>query len=385
MHKILKDIIILTLFILLTTFLIWLPYLLRVSFLGFDFSGGFPLIYKNFDGLEYIIIAKTLYFPNLLAAIPQDFPASYFPAHFPGYSLLLLPFAPILGYLKSMVFVSLLFTILSSITFYLLLVRFQLSSQPLWLSIVFTLLPARWVIVRSIGSAETVFIFFTLLAVYFYLSFEESLKYKFLYFTAIAASLAQLTRPPGILLFLALMVFPILVCLKNKQFKNALLVPIKYFPLFLVPLTLVGIFYWFQVSMGDFWAYFHTGDNIHLAFPPFQVFDKNQFWVGDIWLEDIIYIFLLGFLASFSLLKSKLASAGFYVLIYLAATSLVAHRDIARYALPIFPFVLLAFRKQIESREFKITMIVLALGIYFYAQNFLLSNTAPVANLVYFD
>lgn len=385
MNKILKDISILSLFILFTTLLVWLPYLLRISFLGFDFSDGFPTIYKNFDGLEYIIIAKTLYFPNLLAAIPQELPASYFPAHFPGYSLLLIPFAPILGYLKSMVFVSLLFTVLSSITFYLLLVRFQLSSQPLWLAIVFTLLPARWVIVRSIGSAETVFIFFTLLAIYFYLSFEESLKYKFLYFTAIAASLAQLTRPPGILLFVALMIFPILISLKNKRLKEALLTPIKYFPLFLVPLTLVGIFYWFQVSMGDFWAYFHTGDNIHLTFPPFQVFNKDQFWVGDIWLEDIIYIFLLGFLAGFSLLKTKLAPAGFYVLIYLLATSLVAHRDIARYALPIFPFVLLAFRKPIESREFKITMIVLALGIYFYTQNFLLSNTAPIANLVDFD
>lgn len=370
---------------LLITILIWLPYLGRPSsFYGLDFSQGFSTIYQNFDGLEYVIIAKTFYDPDKITHIPQTLSATYFPAHFPGYPLLITLFAPLLGFLKSMLFVSLLFTILSAFAFYFFVRDFKLTNHPLWLSFLFLILPARWVAVHSIGSAEPIFIFFTLVAVYFFKKFQLNHQQTFIWTAALSLSLAQLTRPPAVLIFLAFCLYLLYELLKQKG-EKVMLTIFSYLPLLLVPLTLLGIFSWFYFVLGDFWAYFHTGDNIHLTFPPFQVFNKTQFWVGDIWLEDIVYIFLLGFLGGVTLLKQRLILPGTIVLVYILASISIAHRDIARYTLPVFPFILIAFEKVLVSKEFKIVIAIIGVGIYLYTQNFLLQNTAPIPNLEIFN
>ncbi len=389
MSKLLKDLTILAFISLALTYLIWLPHLLSIpNFWGLSFKEGFSTIYRNYDGLEYIVIAKTFYSPHAIATIPQSLSASYYAAHFPGYAALILLFAPILGFLKSMIFVSLLFTILSTWAFYFLVRDFKLSMQPLFLSMIFLILPARWVIVHSIGSPEPIFIFFVIACLYFFLKYEKYKKYLSLVTASIFGLFAQITRPPGILLFVALALYihyKMFLEFKIIGFKKAFLNHLKFFPFILIPLGLLGIFYIYGQTYGDFWAYFHSGDNIHLTFPPFQVFNKNQFWVGEIWLEDLIYIFILGFLGGVLLIKQKLLPLGFFVLVYLSASTLVAHRDISRYTLPIFPFLIIAFEKVLTSREFKIILPIIALAIYLYSQNFLLFNTAPIANLPLFN
>lgn len=380
--SIIKDLTLIALFDLGITFLIWLPFLLKLnSFFGLDFSAGFLSIYRNYDGIEYIIIAKSFYLPNLLVQIPQSSPANYFPSHFPLYAVFIALFAPVLGYLKSMLFVSILFTILSAYVFYHLVKDFELTSHPLFLSLVFLILPARWIIVHSVGSAEPIFIFFTILTVYFFQQFEQKSKPVYIWLSGLSLFFTQLSRPPASLLFLALGIYILTRHIKDKQIYKMF----RYSPLILGPLALLLMFVWFQIYLGDFWAYFHSGDNIHLTFPPFSVFNKNQFWVGDIWLEDIIYIFLLGFAGGLTLLKSKLPVAGYFVLVYLTATIFVAHRDIARYSLPIASFVLIAFEKYINTKQFKLALIIIALGLYLYSENFLITNTAPIANLQVFN
>ncbi len=361
--------------------LVWLPHLLALpNFWGLNFQAGFNTIYRNFDGLEYVIIAKTFYNPALFALLPQSLPASYFASHFPGYAILINIFAPMLGFLKSMIFVSLLSTILATWAFYFLLKNFKLTAKPLFLSIVFLILPARWLIVHSVGSSEPTFILFIILAFYFFMKFEASGKLQNILFAALFGLFAQITRPPGILLFIAFFLYLL------WRYKLSLVSKIfKYIPLLLIPAGLLGVFFLFNLSYGDFWAYFHSGDNIHLTFPPFQVFNKGQFWVGDIWLEDIVYIFLLGFLGGVMLLKQKLYPLSFFVLTYLGAATLIAHRDISRYILPITPFILIAFEKTLTSREFKIVLPIILLAIYLYAQNFILNNTAPVPNVNLFN
>ena len=383
MQKTTKDLISIALFALIINLLVWLPHILSLQNLwGLSFKEGFSTIYRNFDGLEYVIIAQTWYQGSLLSALPQSAPASYFASHFPGYSILISLFAPMLGFLKSMLFVSLIFTIASTFAFYFLIKDFKLTKQPVFLSLLFLILPARWLIVHSVGSAEPVFIFFVIMSLYFFLKYErgeffhlhlkESLQKKsYLFLAGIFGLLAQLTRPPGILLFFALAIY--LIFKKSKNFLN-------YYPLLLIPLGLLGVFALYNFTYGDFFAYFHSGDNIHLTLPPFSVFNKNQFWVGDIWLEDIIYLFILGFLGAVYLFKQKLYPLAFFVLTYLIASILVVHRDISRYILPVFPFILIAFEKVLTSREFKIVLAIVAIGIYFYAQNFILSNTAPFPN-----
>ncbi|MDO8573409.1 MAG: hypothetical protein Q7R77_01535 [Candidatus Daviesbacteria bacterium] len=358
------------------TALIWLPHILSLpNFWGLSFKEGFSVIYRNFDGLEYLIIAKSFYDPQIISALPQSLPASYFASHFPGYAMAILLFAPFLGFLKSMLFVSLLSTVLAVSAFYFLIRDFKLSAHPLFLSFIFLILPARWTIVHSVGSSEPAFIFFIITAIYFFMKFETNQKFIYIFSAGIFGLLAQITRPPGILLFTAL-VFYILAFRKIR---------LKYFPLIIIPLGLLGVFFLFNQTYGDFWAYFKSGDNIHLTFPPFQVFNKFQFWVGDIWLEDIIYIFIMGLLGGVMLLKQKLYPMAFFVLIYLGAATLVVHRDISRYLLPIAPFVLIAFEKVLTSREFKIILPIILLAIYFYAQNFILNNTAPIPNLQLFN
>jgi hypothetical protein len=391
-HKLIRDFSIITSFLVGMTLMIWLPFLLRLSnFYGLDFSEGFDAIYRNFDGLEYIIISKSWYNPDVINSMPIGLSDAYFAAHFPGYSLLIATLAPLVGYLKSMLLISLLFTLLSAWIFYLLVRDLRLTKHPLLLSIIFLILPARWVIVHSVGSAEPVFICFTLATLYCFLFFEQTHRWRYILFTGIFGLMTQLTRPPGILLFISLCLYILWKVLFPRSESSQNLISrigsaIKtYYPLLLIPFTLLLIFYWYHLAYGDFFAYFHSGDNIHLSFPPYQVFNKFQYWVGDIWLEDIVYIFLLGFLGGITLLKNTTRPLGFFVLTYLTATIFVAHRDISRYAMPIFPFLIIAFERVLTSREFKIALALIALGIYLYAENFLIANTAPIPNLSIFN
>lgn len=368
-----KDLTILAGTTLVVALLVWLPHILALpNFWGLSFKEGFSTIYRNFDGLEYIVIAKTFYNPQAISSLPQSLPASYFASHFPGYAILIALFAPFLGYLKSMLFVSILSTIFACFAFYFLIRDFKLTSYPLFLSLLFLILPARWLIVHSVGASEPTFILFIILAIYFFMKFEQSKKLSTIILASFFGLLAQTVRPPGILLFIALSFY----LLFRRRFS---------LPLLMIPLGLLGVFYLYGQTYGDFLAYFHSGDNIHLTFPPFQVFNKFQFWVGDIWLEDIIYIFILGFLGAVLLVKQKLYPMAFFVLTYLSAASLVAHRDISRYLLPISPFILIAFEKILTSREFKIILPIILLAIYLYAQNFILQNTAPVPQLNLFN
>lgn len=384
MNKTLKDLGLIFFSTIFITGLIWLPHLLRINLYGLNFSEGFNTIYRNFDGIEYIVIAKSLYQQQIIASLPQDLPHTYYASHFPLYSILMVIFAPIFGFLKSMLFISVLSTIASAIAFYYLVRDFKITKDPLFLSLVFLVLPARWLIVHSVGSSEPTFIFFTIMAIYYFLKFETHNNFLDITLSGLFGLLAQLTRPPGILLFIA---FGIYILWKNysdefgkfitQTFKST----ISYFPLILIPAGLLSIFYLYQVTYNDFFAYFHSGDNIHLTFPPFQVFNTNEYWVGSIWLEDILYIYILGLLAGIMLLKNHLLRpAGIYVLVYVGASLFVAHRDISRYVLPIFPLALIAFEKVLVSKEFKIVLAILSLGIYLYAQNFIIANSAPIPN-----
>src|SRR3989344_6320625 len=208
MTKSVKDCAILAILTLVAAFLIWLPHLLSVPNLwGLSFTEGFATIYRNFDGLEYVVIAKTFYNPTAISTLPLSLPANYFASHFPGYSVLIYIFAPFLGFLKSMLLVSLLSTIAASWAFYFLVKDFKLSNHPLFLSLIFLILPARWLIVHSVGSSEPTFILFIILSIYFFMKFEQSFKLPYIFLAGVFGFLAQITRPPAILLFFALLLY----------------------------------------------------------------------------------------------------------------------------------------------------------------------------------
>lgn len=360
--------------VLVTTFLVWLPFFLRVPELpgwGLKFGDGMPAIWRNFDGPLYIIVSKTWYNKE---AVRQMFsvplPLEYYPAHLPFYPASIALFDFIFSGPNAMLFSTLLGSLLAFAMFYKFLSDFKLSKNPFWLTVVLAFLPARLLIARSIGAPETWFIFFILASLYLYK------KGKYLGAAAFVA-LAQLTKSPGVLLFGAY-----LLDIAYKQIsarKIEVKKILRIWPLLIVPLTVYLLFSFYKIQTGDFWAYFHSGDNFHLFFPPFSIFSPiGRFWTGDFWLEEVIWLWLIYGLAVKRLWKEKLTTEAFFVGIFFASTLFVAHRDIARYSLPIAPLAILAWKDILAKREFKWMLVLLALPIYLYAWNFILNNQAPI-------
>ncbi|MEM7825140.1 MAG: hypothetical protein QXO27_04175 [Candidatus Aenigmatarchaeota archaeon] len=376
MRVIIKDLIILTLLTIGSTIIVLLPFILQLkSFWGINYPpGGMQIIWRNFDGLNYIAVAKSLYNSEILAEkfSSLGLPPIYFASHFPAYPLLILLFSPLFGFLNSMLFVTLLFTILASWTFYLIVKEFNLTSSPLWLSFIFLILPARWVVVRSVGAPEPIFIFLILLS---FLLIRKKQKLA----ASIAISLSVLVRSPAAILWLAINGINLL------QTKLKIITkPTNLLIIFLPIITGLGLFWFYQIKYNDFFAYFHSGDNIHLVFPPWSVFNSKQFWVGTFWLENIIYIYLIVSSAILLLWKRGLYDFAIFTAIYLVAASFVVHLDIARYTIPTFPFVIIAFEKWLVKREFRLILLLLLIPIYLFVQNFLIGNVFPITDFTPF-
>jgi hypothetical protein len=140
------------------------------------------------------------------------------------------------------------------------------------------------------------------------------------------------------------------------------------------------VFILYKNTYNDFLAYFHSGDNIHLFFPPFQIFNFSQPWVGTFWLEEIIFVYLFGILGLLRLINKKERVLAWFVGIFFASTLFVSHRDLIRYSLPIIPFLFVAFSDLIIKREFKIAMAVIAIPIYLFSLAYISQNVMPISD-----
>lgn len=346
------------------TLLVWLPFFLRLSqFWNIPLSkDGMATIVSNFDGPLYIIASKTLYNPDSIGASYQ-FPLTneYYSAHFPLFPILIKTFSPIFGSPYSMLFVTVLSSFLALYFFYKHARELLSSTNALWLTFVFAIFPARWLIVRSVGSPEPFFIAAILASTYFFG------KQKYL-LAGLWGMLAQMTKSPAILLFIA---YLLQIRLSNIK---------KRLPLLLIPFGIILVFSFYKLTYGDFWVYFKSGDNMHLFFPPFQIFNYSASWVGTFWLEEILFIYLIGILGIFKLYKEKLFNYFYFALVFFIPLLFVAHRDLMRYALPLVPFLLLGYREELIKKEFRIAILVLIVPIYLYSLAFISQNTMPIAN-----
>ena len=287
----------------------------------------------------------------------------YFAAHLPLYPIFIRIFS-LFGYLRSMLLVNFLFTVLLSIFFYYILRKWQVTKYPLLLVIVFLFLP-RFLVVRSIGAPESLFILLVLASLVFF----EKENYLLAGFFG---GLSAMTKTPGILLFAAYVFVLIERLLKTKKINWSMIW------LLLIPTGLISVFFIYWIQYGDFLAYFHTGGLVPMSFP-FSVFNFNDKWVGTAWLEDIIFYFFLYGYTVIALKNSKYRSFFYFTLIFFIATTLVDHRDIARYSLPLWPLACIALEQFFTSRKFLLVFIVLLPAIYLYAWNFLLYNQMPIS------
>ncbi len=356
--------------VLFSSFLLYLPFLLRAGdWLGLKiFDSNMQHVYRNYDGPLYIIAAKSFYDPASIqkTGLELPLPAEYFAAHLPVYPFLIRLLGPALGYLKAMLTVNLLASVLMGLFFYHLLKHLKISRNPLILTISFMFLP-RLYVVRSVGAPESLFILLILLSLFF---FE---KEKF-FWAGIFGGLSAMTKTPGVILFGAyfLVFIERYVRTKKVEWKG-------YLSVSLIPLGILAVFLIYLKQYGDFFAYFHSGDNFHLV-TPFAAFNSLAKWVRSAWLEDIVFYFFIYALSLFYLRQLKYRSFYYFGATFFIATLFIQHRDIARYALPLWPLACIAFEKFFTSKKFLFALALILPGIYLYAINFILSNTMPVAN-----
>ena len=336
-------------------------------------------IFANYDGPNYMVISKCGYNKNCIGpnfSLPQTL--EYYPAHLPGYPFLINFFSNFTTGPKAMLITTLLGSIFLTLIFYDFLKLFLSEKKAFYLSLLLLVFPARLFVLRQIGAPETWFLATTLASI---VCFKKN---KILP-SAIFAALSLTFKTPGILLFVAYFVMAIYELVKSKDLpagRQGLFAVIKKYCLYLLgPITLLLIFYLYKIQTGDFFAYFHSGDNFHLNKLPYLVFISTKSWINTIWLEDIIYIFLFAIYGVYRLIKKyKFDIIVIYPLIFTLATLLVAHRDISRYIAPIYPFLFLAFQKKLTNKPLKIIFLLLIPAIVLYAINFVVGNVAPIAD-----
>ena len=187
---------------LVPTLFIWFPFFLRLeSVWGIPLpKDGMATVVANYDGPLFIATAKSLYDPEILNTFEFDLPVEYFAAHFPLYPILIRLLGGVTGYPYAMLIITLLSSFLAIFYFSKLIGDYVSKKDIGWMTAVFALFPARWLIVRSVGSPEPLFLAAIIASLYYFR------KEKYL-LAGIWGLFAQLTKSPGILLFIAYLMY----------------------------------------------------------------------------------------------------------------------------------------------------------------------------------
>lgn len=380
MKETIKKLFLAALFSLIPTFLIWLPFFLRMpSFWKIPLPpNGLATIVSNYDGPLYMVVAKTLYSKTAIETGFQfPLPTEYYTAHFPLFPILIKLFGIVTNYPYAMLIVTLLSSILAIYFFHKLLSEFVGKRDAIFLTFLFAIFPARWLIVRSTGSADPLFVGSIIASIYYF----RSKKY---WLAGIWGLVAQLTKSPGILLFISYTIYLLVPILKeriitaSKWLKN---LNLKHtYPILLIPVGILLVFTLYYFTQGNFWAYFRSGDNIHLFFPPFSIFNYSAPWVGTFWLEEIIFIYMIGAVGVYRLFAKKEYEMAAFSMVFFVLSLFIAHRDLMRYCLPLVPFLYVAFSDVLVKKEFKIAAAVIVIPIYLFSLAFISQNVMPIAN-----
>lgn len=358
----------------------WLPFLAKTdSFWGIDFGRrGMEVVIQNFDGLNFLVVAKSLYNPQIIETMNKQFLTSdnplYFTAHYPGFPLVIRAFDTIMPGTYALLSAIIFSNIMLALGFYLFFRAVTENNRAAgWLTTLALFLPPRMLSDRVVGSNEPLFISLVLLS----LTLAYAKKH---WLASILGSLAILTRSPGILLFVAYMLANLIR--NRKDWREIIKTAIPYS---LMPLTLIGIWAFYGYQYGDPLAYFKSGVSLNLHVPPFLAFGSNQEWVTGMWRDDIFYIYLI-FGVGLTIFAKKYFPAGLfgtlavtsYGVIYLAALFFVAHRDIARYSLPLAPIVIAGFGEYLLDKRLRWLLILLLIPAYLLGWQFVLQNTQAI-------
>ena len=355
--------------------IMWLPFIIHAnSFFGVDFNRvGMDRIAQNFDGLNFLIVAKTGYNPSIIQQNYQDILVDrrplYFSAHYPVFPILIWLINFITSGPNALLIVIIISNALLGYALYSFFLLF--SNKPnvaTWLAIIALFFPARILSDRIVGSNEPLFIFFVLMSLVFSTKKQHWLS-------AIYGSLAVLTRSPGIILFGAYIIHTWIM--SSDTFYEKIKISIPYL---MIPISLLGLWMFYGIQFGSFWAYFQVGGNINLYWP-FAVFASHMDWVSGIWNEDLIYLFILLISGLFLFWQKNVKSqAAIFGILYGIFVLSVAHRDLARYSLPIIPIVLVGLAPLLEYKLVRLVSVIMIIPIMLYSWQFVLANYQPIVN-----
>ena len=305
------------------SFLVYLPFLRDMS----------P-VYRFWDGPNYLTVARTLYdirLDNPLLA--YVYRPTYFLTHLPLYPLCVRALS-LFGYQHALLLVSVLATAAAVLLFYRLARDVWGLPAAEFLSLVFLFLPPRWLLYRSTGATEGLYLALALASI---LAFERSR----VGWACALAGLAAVTRVPGLMFAPAYGI----VLLRTRRFRSL--------PwLALVPAGLFAYCVFCAVAFGDFFAYLAPHGEKLAAFRPFGflpvLFEKGLY-------HQVEFHILLALLYAVGISRLPKGSAVFaYCVFQYALLLCVSTEDWSRYFLVIAPFALIVgYRDLIASRPFR--------------------------------
>lgn len=354
----------------------WVLYLLNILFIvvvwiiGLAGPAGAPGVLSYWDGPNYIYAGLTLY------RIPDDnpwtlgfkYPPSYFACHFPGLPLvirLLSTFAlnnAIIGTYATVIAIS---TLLLYV-FKRLLIIYNITEKPLFLTGVLVLLPLRYAVYHSVVASEPLFMLFCFLAFIFF-----RVNKMIPLFLSICG--ACITRIEGLAIWGTIG----LCYLLRRDLLRAIVIGFTL-------IAPASVFLMHQFRFGTWMAYFefNQGQQGIISLPPLREFLLTHKYSRD--LREILAhdTLLAPFFIGTAMTLVTCVPLGIFSTVYLLYVSCLHHIDTFRYALPGFVLaVVVGFAKFWESREvasvapiFAVVHVPMAL---WYIKGQLHSNYAP--------
>jgi hypothetical protein len=331
-------------------------------------SGSVFTLFGYWDGPNYVYIARTWY------SIPGDnpwtislrYPPSYFACHFPGFPLVIRLFTFLtFGCYWTGDLLAILFCSLASLfVFRRLLIVYNATKYVRETCLLFIFLPVRFVIYRSVGASEPLYVSYCYLALICYRTNN--------FFLLLPALLgASMTRIEGVSI-----VGTIGLCY---------LLRLHFFGVFVTALSLVApalIFCMHKWKFGNWLAYFafnQQGMGL-LKLPPFhKVVSLAK--CGEL-VHSMPTVYLLSVFGTGLIVVMKVAfPLGIFATVYFFFCAVITHIDVWRYSLPgLVLVVLIEFDAIWGSKQFRTNWYMLAtpyaLVVALYVTGNLASNRA---------
>jgi hypothetical protein len=328
------------------------------------------VVYRYWDGPMYILVAKTLYripWENPITDV-YTWPPKTFAPFLLAYPLAIRAVASILGYPWGMICLTVLSSAGAAIVFYHMVRDLGLSEDPLGLSIWFLFVPYRWLVYRSVGATEPMFLALTMLSLWMFIRHRYVLSF-------LAAAVACVTRIQGLLLVPTYLLLILTDPEDNLVPKMLLFVGIVAIP------SLLGLNFWLHDrAFGDPLAYFAVNNEMFRLSPFWKMLDfarYSPFLSGAMGSQLFLVLYaitLIGLVRLWSIDKNQVLFT--YALFGFLFLTLISDEDLARFLIPIAPFTwILGFRDVWHDRKMAWAFPVVVALTYAYTWELLPTNT----------